>query len=443
MTVKRNTTGASRRLLGGGRTAIVLIGFCAACATPARADLDSLLESPSTFSLDACIEHVLEMTPGVSAARHEWLSAREAVRRVGSLPDPMLTYGYFIDEVETRVGPQQQKLAFRQTLPWFGKLRLKSEAARAGADAAYQRYRRAAADAVFEVTDAYVEYANLRLTIGILERRALLLADLENVVRARYASGDVPYGDLMRAGIERARISDRLAAAVARRRPFSARLAAALGATSAELLPWPDGIPSVDVSIPDDALAELERSSPELLMLDSRIRNAERLRSLARRGYFPDLTLGVDYIVTGEAAMPVEDSGKDPLAVSASVSLPLWFGKHAADVAEQTERVASARDMRYHKENEIAARLEMVLFEMDDAARRVVLYEQEIVPSAEQSLASARAAYGSGAVGFETVVAAEQALLEFELSLARARADAAVAGSRLETVLGSRVATEP
>jgi outer membrane protein TolC len=212
---------------------------------------------------------------------------------------------------------------------------------------------------------------------------------------------------------------------------------------SAEPLPWPDGIPISGVPELGDSSVELARLSPELLALDSRIEKAERLRSLARRGYFPDLTLGVDYIVTGEAVMPVDESGKDPLAVSASVSIPLWFGKHAAGVSEQTEQVISARDMRRHRENEIAARLEMVLFEIGDAARRVSLYEGEIVPSAEQSLASARSAYGSGAVGFETVVAAEQALLEFELALARAHVDAVVAASRFEQLLGGRLPPEP
>ena len=60
----------------------------------------------------------------------------------------------------------------------------------------------------------------------------------------------------------------------------------------------------------------------------------------------------------------------------------------------------------------------------------------------EQSLASARAAYGSGAVGFEALVAAEQSLLEFELSLARARVDVVVAGARYEKLLGSHIVSE-
>ena len=44
---------------------------------------------------------------GLRAAFNRWKAAIEKVAQVSSLPDPMLTYGYFIQEVETRAGPQE------------------------------------------------------------------------------------------------------------------------------------------------------------------------------------------------------------------------------------------------------------------------------------------------------------------------------------------------
>lgn len=426
----------------------MVIGACIVCAllalsSGARGEPEPApahVSAPASFALspltlEACLEQVRVANPAVGATWHGWLSAVGAAGGAGSLPDPVFTYGYFIHSVETRVGPQERRLAVKQTLPWFGKLRLRSEAARAGADAAYQRYRRAVADAVYEATEAYVEYANLRVTIEILERRTSLLSDLEEAVRARYAAGDAPYADLMRAQIERASASDRLAAARGRRAPASARLAAALGMTPAEPLPWPDSIPRPTGVGAGDAVAGLARSNPELLMIESEIRKAESSRSLARRGYFPDLDLGADYIVTGDAVMRVDESGKDPLSVSASMSVPLWFGKHAAEVREQSERLVAVKEMKRQKENELSARLQMVLFDMDDSRRRIDLYESEMVPDSERSLESARAAYGNGAVGFETVVAAEQMLLEMELSLELALVDAATAAASLDRLM--------
>ncbi len=395
------------------------------------------------LTLDACVATADSSNPSVLSAWHAWQAALGAARGAGALPDPMVSYGYSITPVETRVGPQEERFGLRQTLPWFGKLRLKSEAAMAGADAAYHRYRRAAADVEYAVVEAYAEYANLKITIGILERRDALLGDLESAVRAKYASGEAPYADLMRAEIERARVSDRLAAARGRRLPASARLAAAIGLEPGAPLPWPDDIPSLDAAALRESSAEIGSLSPELLLLDSETERAERSRSLARRGYFPDLTLGVDYIVTGEAAMPTTDSGKDPLSVSASIGVPLWFGKHAAAVREQSERLAATKEMRRQKENELGARLQMVLFEMDDAARRVTLYADQIVPDADASLQSARAAYANGAVGFETVVAAEQTVLEMELALGLARVDSAKAAAGLKRLLAAGIPATP
>jgi hypothetical protein len=52
-----------------------------------------------------------------------WKAAIEQVPQARALPDPKFTYGYFIREVETRVGPQQQKFEIMQIFPWFGTIR--------------------------------------------------------------------------------------------------------------------------------------------------------------------------------------------------------------------------------------------------------------------------------------------------------------------------------
>ncbi len=426
-----------------GSAAVVAVAVMFAASSVGAASRVGATPLGDPLTLEACLAAADSTNPSLLAAWHKWQAAVGASRGAGSLPDPMFTYGYFITPVETRVGPQEDRLGLRQTLPWFGKLRLKREAATAGADAWYQRYRRAAADAEYEVTAAFADYANLRITTDILERRAALLSDLESAVRARYSAGDAPYADLMRAGIERARVEDRLAAARNRRSPASARLAAAIGIEPGRPLPWPDDIPTVEAPALGDGAGGPSDLSPEVLMLDSETTKAERARSLARRGYFPDLTIGVDYIVTGEAAMPVDDSGKDPLSVSASVGVPLWFGKHAAAVREQTERLAAARQTRRQKENELSAKLEMALYDVDDARRRVALYANEILPDAEASLASARAAYASGDLSFDSVVAAEQTALEMELAMETARVDAALAAAGLRRLLAAGTPVEP
>ena len=49
--------------------------------------------------------------------------------QVKALPDPRFTYRYYIEEVETRVGAQRQAFELAQRFPWFGKLKLRGDAA--------------------------------------------------------------------------------------------------------------------------------------------------------------------------------------------------------------------------------------------------------------------------------------------------------------------------
>ncbi len=65
---------------------------------------------------------------GLKAAFEQWKAAIEQVPQAKSLPDPKFNYGYFINEVETRVGPQRQKFEIMQTFPWFGVIEAGIEA---------------------------------------------------------------------------------------------------------------------------------------------------------------------------------------------------------------------------------------------------------------------------------------------------------------------------
>jgi hypothetical protein len=63
--------------------------------------------------------------PGLEAAFNRWKAALEMVSQARTLPAPRFNYGCFIQEVETRVGPQEQRVGLSQMFPWFGKLRLR------------------------------------------------------------------------------------------------------------------------------------------------------------------------------------------------------------------------------------------------------------------------------------------------------------------------------
>lgn len=86
------------------------------------------------------LTYALLNNPGVRSAFETWRAALERVPQAKALPDPTLGYGYFIRNIETRVGPQRHRFELMQKIPFFGKLGLRGEAALAVAKAAAARY---------------------------------------------------------------------------------------------------------------------------------------------------------------------------------------------------------------------------------------------------------------------------------------------------------------
>ena len=106
-------------------------------------DFSELPQLHEQSRLSDYLRYAAVNNPGLEAAFHRCRGAAEDVWQVKSLPDPRITYRYFIEQVETRVGAQKQAFGISQMLPWFGKLGLRGDAAAQGANSARQRYEAA------------------------------------------------------------------------------------------------------------------------------------------------------------------------------------------------------------------------------------------------------------------------------------------------------------
>ncbi|MBN2565408.1 MAG: TolC family protein, partial [Candidatus Eisenbacteria bacterium] len=288
--------------------------------------------SPEPGTLDYYVAAARELSPAADVARLNLEVARARAEGAGSLPDPSVTYGHYFRDVETRVGPQVARFGVRQMIPLFGKRGLARSAAEHRAESAAARTDAALLDVELGVTRAFAEYAYLARAVEITSERLRLLQSLEDIVRVRYANGEVSYTDVMRARIALAQTEDALASHIERRAAASSRLAASVGMPDDPELPWPPAIPDATALPEESALSRFSQDSPDLRALESEVEVARDERGLAGRDFLPDLTLGVDYVVTDDATMPVLESGKDAVMGMATVDIPLWFGKHKADI---------------------------------------------------------------------------------------------------------------
>jgi outer membrane protein TolC len=386
--------------------ALLLAILLAAGPAPA----DELPDLPPDPALEDFLRVAEQRNPTLRAARSAWRAEAEAVRASGSFPDPMLSLGTMLSDVETRVGPQKESFALMQRLPWFGKLGLRREAASASASAAEARFSDDRLALRREVTLAWLDLYWLGRAIALTEENLDLLANLEGVVRAKYRAASAGHADLVRIQIELGILEDRARSLQDRLRPAAARMNALLRRAPGAPVPVPLRIPDLPEAPPPEAvLDEVHRGSPRLDERESEIDRALAEARLAQRDRWPDWTLGLKWIRVGDAINPtLEDSGKDAVMVDVTVELPIFRGKYSGAVREAHERVSAARSRREGEEDGLAALAEASLFEWRDADRRAELYAGALLPKARESYQATSAAYRTGEGGFLDLIDAQR-----------------------------------
>jgi outer membrane protein TolC len=373
-------------------------------------------------------------SPALRSRWDDWDAALAAAGYVGALPDPTLGYMYFIDPVETRVGPQNQRFSLRQGIPWFGTLGARKDRQAKAALAAEQRFVSEQLRLAYRVQAAYAEYYYLGREIDLTRENLELLRFWERVALGKYRVALKQHPDVIKAQVELGKLEDHLLTLERRTESASARLRAAVGMPGELTLPVPGTLEVAETPVDGDAIkrAALD-DNPDLQAMLHTIESTSAGVRVAGKSQWPDLVLGLDYIDVGPAVIPNQpDSGQNAFMVSVGVSVPLWFGANGERKREAEAKQRSAEHNYVDARNRLAALIERSLFQYEDALRKTRLYRDGLVPKAHQSLNANYTAYQADETDFLNVLDAQRQLLDFQLQLERSRANLAIARATLE-----------
>jgi cobalt-zinc-cadmium efflux system outer membrane protein len=126
-----------------------------------------------------------------------------------------------------------------------------------------------------------------------------------------------------------------------------------------------------------------------------------------------------------------------------SMNLPLWQSSYRAGELQARALARRAVHDRTEMENDLLARTERAVYEVENNQRWVTLYGDALVPKAQELIGASEAAYMAGTVDFLRLIDAEQTLLQFWLQRERFWANRQQRLVELETLVGvdvSRVA---
>jgi len=187
-------------------------------------------------------------------------------------------------------------------------------------------------------------------------------------------------------------------------------------------------------------LALARQDNPELAAARYDTEQQHLAIALARKSYYPDLAVGVEYARGGSARLAMMDQGgSDMLAGMISINMPIWRGKYDAEVREAQALASEAQRRIESREIRLEADLKRALVTHRDSLRKLELYGQTLLPMARQTLTTTEMAYRAGTAGFSELIDTQRVLLEFALAHERAAADLAQTHVRIQALVGGRL----
>ena len=374
----------------------------------------------------------------IEAALWGWKAAIDDVKTARSWSDPHVALGHFLRPIETRDGPQQQRFSVAQAIPWPSELDARSRVALAVADAERWRYEERRADVALRVIEAYLDCYYLERAIEITERSMQLVEYVEEVLRMRYRSGEQEHGDLMSVQVELGRMEDQISSLRDGRMPAASLLNALIGRPHDAAVAALD-TPMVTQLEIDSLRVWALRDSPHIQMLRAALGQAQGVLELSEKERYPDLTVGLDYVRTGERAAAGSASGRDPLVVMATVKLPVWRDKYRGREDASISRYQAARLALVDGERGLLAELEGALFGRRESMRKMALYGGDLLAKAEQAFSVTQQSFTAGRSGFLELMSAQRTLIEFQLAHEKASVERMRHEARIQRLAGRRM----
>ncbi len=395
--------------------------------------------------LDDLVAEALRNNHDILIAESKWKQTLSRIPQVKTLPDPMVMIGY---QNETwrrytfgEMEGAQWMFSASQEFPFPGKLGLKGKMTEREAESLEAALNVKRLEIIAKVKTAYYDLFLIHKSLALLEEKKSLLDRIEKAVGARYTAGMAPQQEVLMTQVEKSMLLERKEMLQQRRQSIETLINTLLSRSPDAPLGRPMDIKLSKITRPLEVLKEVaNKNSPELRMKDRMIGAGETAVEMAKREFYPDLTL------TGSVYERRKDF-QDMWSLTLGIKIPLYFKtKQRNMVREANSALSTAR-------HDYEGAMQMVLYEIRDnylmattAERLMNLYTTGLIPQASLTLQSAMASYSVGKVELITLLKNLTTLLDYELQYWSQLVEHEKAVARLEAATGvtitERQATE-
>ena len=446
-------------------------------------------------TLDDYLLFAAENNPHLKSKYFQYQAALERVPQVGSLPDPQLSFGFFVMPMERYMGNQVAEISLMQMFPWFGTLGAAKNEMTFMAKAKFEEFNEVKSMLFYEVRANWYALQLLEKEIAITKENIELLKTMEQIALTRFKSGGQSSNnsggsgnmrssnnannnnsnsgmggmnmqgqssspnsptrnmppmnemgnmsssgsmiDVLRVQMEINELQNNLALLQDSKIPLLARFNQLLNRERNELVIFSDSIMAATIPVALNEIPDsIKNNNPMLKMLEQDEQAFIAQGKMNQKMGLPMIGVGLQYEifqprVNSESMM----NGRNMLMPMATVTIPLWRKKYTASVRESDFMRQAIVEQKQDVNNQLMVNYEDALKDFKDANRRLKLY-QEQTSLANQALNILIVQYSTEGSNFEEVLRMQQQLLDYRLKYLDALVDGNIAVAMMERLMG-------
>jgi outer membrane protein TolC len=394
-------------------------------------------QNGAMFHLADLLREARERNPEIRAAQKRWQAMQARIKPAGTLEDPQIGFQVMYAPYPLRNAFKNERaITISQMLEFPGKLGLMSGMAGREADMSAADHELVTLKVLAEVKKTYFMLFHIDYDLEINRENRVLMKQFIEIANVKYATGMGLQPDIIKAQTEYSMMLNDSLMLAQERSSMAAMLNALLDRPRDSRVPViHEHLDPRHFSVNLDSLVQVAYANrPELKNMQAMADMYQLSGRLARREYFPNFMLSYTH-----RKMP-EMQNWDAMV---SFNIPLYFWrKEKLRVQEADANYQMADASLQSMRNMVRAEVESAFYKVEQAARSVRIFQNTIVPQAEQSLMASRAAYENNKVDFLMLLDSQRTLRDLKLAAHQALADFGTRLAELELAVGTQL-TKP
>ena len=386
-------------------------------------------------------EQMVLTNPGLAQVREKHNALMEIPSQLGALPDPVININamnFPVDGFHRRQEPMTQlQIGVMQTIPFPGKLALKSEAAEFEAQAFGHSVAELKLQLIQQVRHTWWQIYYLDHALDTVQNNQQLFRESIEIALKKYETGVGLQQDVLLAQMELSRLFDQQIQLEAMRQDQAIALNVLIDQPQHQqiTLAYPDPLPLPELKAKQDYF-DLAQSRPRLMQAKASIDAARTRQTSAERDYLPDFNVGVNY--GDRRGDNVDGSSRDDfLSIMVGIKIPLYANSRQNKALRQRQReVQSVTYALSDTQGQIYAAITQAMNSYQRAHSQFELFKTTLLPQARQTVHSMIAGYQVNEVDFLNLIRAQITLLNYELQYWRAFTEAKQSLAALESAVG-------